>query len=179
MQTYTGGVFWPMDPRPSEVYFWDIAAALSKQCRYAGHSSEFYSVAQHSVLVSQCVAPENALWALLHDASEAYLVDVPKPIKPYLDNYQELERVVMDAVLVRFGLGYAREMPEEVKEMDQRILANEQAALMPNPPRDWGLKPAIPNLKIDPITDTNVAESLFISRMFELQGGQFIAFLNA
>ncbi len=172
IQTYTGRVFWPMDPRPSEVNFWDIAYSLSKQCRYAGHCKKFYSVAQHSVLVSLHVAPEHALWGLLHDAAEAYLVDVPRPIKPYLAEYKQIEATVMLAIRERFGLKGT--MPQEVEEIDQRILANEQAVLMPDPPRDWCLQAPVPDLRIEPITDPDVAAQLFIDRTIELLGGSRI-----
>ena len=61
MQTYTGRQFWPIDPRANEVHIEDIAHALSMMCRYNGHCRTFYSVAEHSVLVSQHVPPEHAL----------------------------------------------------------------------------------------------------------------------
>ena len=68
-------------PNPDDIRIEDIAHALSNQCRFAGHAREFYSVAEHSVHVSQLCLPEHALWGLLHDASEAYLVDLPRPLK--------------------------------------------------------------------------------------------------
>src|ERR1019366_9954250 len=80
IRTYSGVRFKPLDPDPA-VGISDIAHALANQCRFGGHSSAFYSVAQHSVRVSEICAAEDALWGLLHDASEAYLVDVPAPLK--------------------------------------------------------------------------------------------------
>ena len=73
IQTYLGIQFWPLDPRPEEVMLFDIAHSLSNMCRFTGHCREFYSVAQHSVIVSQNVPREDAAWGLLHDASEAYM----------------------------------------------------------------------------------------------------------
>lgn len=70
MQTYTGRRFWPLDPVAGDIEIMDIAHALSNQCRYAGHTRFHYSVAQHSVQVSENVAPEHALWGLLHDAPD-------------------------------------------------------------------------------------------------------------
>lgn len=67
--TFTGGVFFPLAPRVEDVRISDIAHALSMLCRFAGHTRGFYSVAQHSVLVSRLCSQQDALWGLLHDAS--------------------------------------------------------------------------------------------------------------
>lgn len=145
MQTYTGRAFWPLDPRVDEIDIEDIAHALALQCRYAGHSLEFYSVAEHSCHVSDYCSPDMALWGLLHDASEAYLTDVVRPIKGHLDGYRAIEAHVMAAVARRFGLVDC--MPAEVKRLDNAILANERDQIMAHPPQDWSLtEPAIPDL---------------------------------
>lgn len=135
MQTATGRQFWPVDPRADEIEIEDIAHALAMQCRYAGHCMRFYSVAEHSVLLSRAVSAENAMWALMHDASEAYLVDVPRPLKPFLPGYREAEDAVMRAVAERFGL--SPDMPREVKVADGRILADEAGQNMATPPVPW------------------------------------------
>lgn len=88
IQTYTGRQFWPLDPKPEEVCIEDIAHALSQQCRYAGHTIRFYSVAQHSVEIALRVPRAAALWGLLHDAAEAYLVDLPRPVKYLMPAYK-------------------------------------------------------------------------------------------
>lgn len=135
MQTYTGRKFWPMDPRADEVFIEDIAHSLAMQCRYAGHCHRFLSVAEHSVLMARHLRWEGvdvALWALLHDASEAYLVDIPRPVKPYLSGYKEAEAKVMAVVAERFGL--AAEMPALVHDADNRIIADELANMTP---MDW------------------------------------------
>src|ERR1035441_1601867 len=92
--TFSGVRFWPLIPNPADIRIEDIAHALSNQCRFGGHTREFYSVAEHSVRVSQLCTPENALWGLLHDASEAYLSDVTAPITelPQLEAYRAAER---------------------------------------------------------------------------------------
>lgn len=126
LQTYTGKTFHPMDPRVQDVDIRDIAHSLSMQCRYAGHCRRFYSVAEHSVLIARWLVGKQrdaALYGLLHDASEAYLVDVPRPVKPYLTGYHDAEARVQAAVWARFGL-YAA-VPAIVKEADDRILADE------------------------------------------------------
>lgn len=133
MQTHMGRRFYPLDPRANEIDPQDIAHALSLLCRYGGHVSRFYSVAEHCVLMSQAVAPEHALAALLHDATEAYVCDVPRPLKLVLPGYREIEDRVWAAVAQRFGL--ALELPEEVKIADTRILLTERNALMPRAER--------------------------------------------
>lgn len=131
MQTYTGRKFWPMDPRANEIDIRDIAHSLSLQCRYAGHCRRFYSVAEHSVHIARWlvdVDKDAALWGLLHDASEAYLVDVPRPVKPSLVGYKAAEAKVMAAICERFGLPL--EMPAVVHEADDRIIADELVNLV-------------------------------------------------
>lgn len=96
MQTFSGRQFWPCDPRADEVCIEDIAHALSMQCRFAGHVRKFYSVAEHCVRASWIVPDRFKLAALLHDAAEAYVVDLPRPIKrqPELRAYLHIEERV-------------------------------------------------------------------------------------
>jgi hypothetical protein len=97
------------------------------------------SVAEHCVLMSQAVAPEHALWALLHDASEAYVVDVPRPLKHQLPDYMAAEQRVQEVIVERFGLDPVE--PVEVKAADSRILLDEREALLHQPPpRPWPLE---------------------------------------
>lgn len=137
MQTFTGLQFWPLSPDPRSIVIEDIAHALANQCRFAGHCIKFYSVAEHSVHVSRSIVgnPRDALWGLLHDAAEAYLVDVPRPLKPYLANYSDIEASIMSAVCRRFGLGTV--MPAAVKQADNRILNDERDQNLFPPPRAW------------------------------------------
>jgi hypothetical protein len=135
MQTYSGRQFWPLDPRPDEVAIEDIAHALSMLCRYGGHAQAFYSVAEHSVHLAGAVAPKNALWALLHDASEAYVGDIVRPLKRHLAGYAEVEARVMAAIAQKYRLEGT--MPDEVRICDNRILADEAHYLMLPPPVPW------------------------------------------
>jgi hypothetical protein len=128
MQTFTGGRFYPLDPRADEIDPTDIAHALSLLCRYGGHVDRFYSVAEHCVLMSRAVAPEHALAALLHDATEAYVVDVPRPLKAVLGEYRAIEGDLWRVIAARFGISGV--LPGEVLEADNRILVNERAALL-------------------------------------------------
>jgi hypothetical protein len=176
MQTYTGKQFYPMDPRASEIDPDDIAHALSMLCRYGGHSSEFYSVAEHSWHLSYAVSPEHALAALLHDATEAYLVDVPRPIKraPGMEAYRAAEDRLMQEIAWRFKLPGCTdpvyELPAEVKDADTRILVDERARLMSlGRDLDWRLGGVEPlEVKIQCWSPT-VAEDRWMNRLIELQ----------
>lgn len=146
MQTYTGRQFWPEDPRPEDIDIRDIAHALAMQCRYAGHTRVFYSVAQHSALVHDAALAQHPAhphlwpWALLHDASEAYVTDVIRPLKHgALAAVKEVERRVMAVIMVRFALSGSIE-PPSVKRLDDGILGDEARHLMVYPPpADWKL----------------------------------------
>lgn len=128
MQTFTGRRFWPLDPRSDDVSIEDIAHALSLLTRYGGHCMRFYSVAEHCVLLARAVPEEHRLWALLHDASEAYIADIVRPLKRHLDGYGAAEARVMAAVAEHFRLRGVE--PPEVKAADSRILMDERAQVM-------------------------------------------------
>lgn len=132
MQLASGKAFYPLDPRPEDIELADIAGALSRVCRFGGHVSAFYSVAQHSVLVSQVCDPADALWGLLHDASEAYLGDLIRPLKrqPECAGYCAAEARLMAVICERFGL--PPEMPASVARADEVLLATEARDLMGN-----------------------------------------------
>lgn len=168
MQTFTGRAFWPLDPRPDEIDPIDIAHALSLLCRYGGHTRRFYSVAEHCVLMSHAVKPEHALWALLHDATEAYLVDLPRPVKRHMPGYRAVEDELMVHVAARFGLDGA--MPGEVKDADNRILLDERAALLGPQPRPWhqDLERLEPLGVIVEGWSSWTAERIYLTRLHEL-----------
>jgi hypothetical protein len=135
MQTFTGRAFYPLDPRAEEIDPLDIAHGLSMLCRYGGHTTQFYSVAEHCVLMSRAVAPEHALWALLHDATEAYVGDVIRPLKHSLPEYCAIEDRLALVIAERFGID--PQCPAEVKLADTRILLDERAAVLGKAPLFW------------------------------------------
>ena len=135
--TRTGIQFWPLDPRVEEIKIEDIAHALAMQCRFSGHCAHHYSVAQHSVIVSANAPAEAALWGLLHDAAEAYLVDLPRPIKRYSELgsiYKTLEARIMRCIAEKFNLGPE---PDCLTLLDDRALMTEKRDIMPGSQKPW------------------------------------------
>lgn len=151
MQVTSGIQFWPLDPRPDEILLTDIARALSNLCRYGGHIPKgFYSVAQHSVLVSMHVEQE-AITAgmpkelvtelagagLMHDSPEGYIVDVPRPIKHRLGGYKDIEYGLAEAIGDKWSLPLT-DLPGIVKRHDERALVTEKRDLLAACPVQWG-----------------------------------------
>ena len=172
MQTFSGLRFWVMDPSPDEVRIEDIAHALSMQCRYNGHCSTFYSVAQHSVLVSHVLEREHPpvvqFWGLIHDAAEAYLGDMVRPLKRSMPAYREAEDRVMLAVVQRMGLqGFSE--PPAVKWADTVLLSTERRDLMCHK-LDWNQEELCPPMPARIIPEPpEDAEEGFLLRFRALQ----------
>jgi len=153
IQTSSGLKFDICNPNPELINIEDIADALSKLCRFGGHTTSFYSVAQHCCLVALQLPLDLAMWGLLHDASEAYLVDIPSPIKKLLPTYIEFEEGLHQAVAKKFDLSWP--MPEAVKWADEIALATEARDLMGSVGKKrWGSLKGIPMLqdKVVPVT---------------------------
>jgi hypothetical protein len=135
MITYSGIRFDPLDPRPGDVAIEDIAHQLGYQCRYNGAVREYYSIAEHSVLASEHVPSAFALEALLHDAAEAYVGDMIRPIKIRDDMayYRAVEARVQDAIHARFGIVVTEESRGAIKKVDDALIIDEAVALLPDP----------------------------------------------
>lgn len=128
IRTFTGLYMNVFEPTIDMVCIEDIAHALSNQCRFGGHIPQFYSVAQHSILACKTAPNAHKRAALLHDASEAYLLDIPRPIKNRLANYKEIEDKLMRLLAEIFGFEYP--LHKTVKEVDEYLLSLEWNALM-------------------------------------------------
>lgn len=172
MVTYTGRVVDPCNLQIEDVDIQDIAHSLSMQCRFAGHTREFYSVAQHSIRVSELVLPEHALHALLHDATEAYVQDIIRPVKyePKMRGYLVLEERVWIVVAQHFGIGIDH-LPC-VELADKRVLKAEieQFTKVPHDKyHEWmhGIEAAP---RVDTGMPPHTAKAAFMARFEELAG---------
>lgn len=151
--TFTGKLINVFNPDPELICIKDIAHALSQQCRFGGHTSQFYSVAEHSIYCSSTVTKKHKLAALLHDASEAYLVDLPSPVKIMMPEYIDAEDRIMKVIAEKFGFEYP--LSDEVKRADKKWLNHEWRGLMTNEFHMPTLLPA-------------TAYSIFMKRFHEL-----------
>lgn len=136
--TYTRKRFFPLDPQPRDICIEDICMALSNNCRFTGHTSEFYSVLQHSYYVGMYLQnkgymPAVVLAGLLHDGSEAYIADVSRPVKHLADfgPYRRIEKKIQEVIFKKFGV--VEDYKKEVKEADTIMLATEARDLMCDP----------------------------------------------
>lgn len=167
IQTYTGRQFYPFKPEQSEVVIEDIAHHLSNICRFTGACRVHYSVAQHSVIVSQLVPTEFSLWGLLHDAEEAYLNDMASPVKPGFPEFKTVAQAVQVRILEQFGLSLPE--PDCVKHADLIMVATESRDLMANAPTMWKLPVApLSGLTVVPWTPDQ-AEREFLRRFEEVR----------
>ena len=132
--TYSGVKFFVEDANIQDVPIEDIAHALSMNCRFNGHLSQFYSVAQHSVIVSYLVPDRMRLTALMHDVSEAFVPDMPRPFKKFITGFEEYEDKIQRAVSEHYGTQYP--LPDEVNHVDKNIVRDEATHLYSSPP-DW------------------------------------------
>lgn len=123
IRTYTGKIFDLAAIDPDVICIEDIAHALGQTTRFGGHLNKFYSVAQHSVLVSELVPKEHKKAALLHDASEAYLGDMPSPFKKLMPEYKAIETELMHIIADKFDFQYP--LHPVIKEADELLLAKE------------------------------------------------------
>lgn len=128
IRTFTGKYINPIEPDLELICLEDIAHALSMQCRFGGHLPRFYSVAQHCVAVASLLPPGLQRQGLMHDASEAYLIDVPRPVKEQLTNYKGIENNLMYTIANLFSFDWP--LSDLVKAADEEMLKLEWETLM-------------------------------------------------
>jgi hypothetical protein len=161
IQTYTGLEFRYDELDLDTICLEDIARALSQQSRFLGHLHNYYSTAEHSYYVSQraeVLAADRGLsrlgiltcarWGHLHDASEAYVGDLPAPMKqlPFMEGYVRLEKEIQAAIKIKFGIATTPEMEAIVRQADLELCNTERLALLGPPPTAW--QPLPPPLDI-------------------------------
>jgi hypothetical protein len=179
IETHTGRKFFVLDPRPEDFNVEDLAHSLSNLCRFNGHTSKFYSVAQHSVIVSQIVEPEwgteVAMWGLFHEVDEPYLGDIPTPVKFALgyDKLKEISRRYVAAAGKRFKLGPYPSTT--IKNADLIALVTEKRDLLSKRfTRVWFTDYGLPIVKPLPITiepwGPAKAKRRFLERYHQLRG---------
>lgn len=177
IQTHSSNKFFPLAPEHEEsvLDIGDIAHSLSMQCRFNGHTQFFFSVAQHCCEVCDLVwaetkDPRLALWGLLHDAAEAYLTDLPKPIKEQMPQYKEMENKLLKYIIQHYELKWPQ--PQIVSKYDIVMLMTERDWLLGPPPEEWTIGvsdeyqalPVFPNL----ILDQKAAKNRFLFRFKDL-----------
>jgi hypothetical protein len=148
--TYTGKQFYPLNPRIDDICIEDIAHGLSNICRFTGQVSTFYSVAEHSCRATMATKEKwLRLALLLHDASEAYLCDISRPVKHHPDMafYREAEKCLQAMIGQKFGVEFSDPL---IHEIDDRMLMTERRDLMP-PSMPWGIHQQPYDSKIVPL----------------------------
>jgi hypothetical protein len=164
IQTFTGKKFDPVEAGVELIDIRDIAHSLSMQCRFNGHCRSFYSVAEHCVRVSKILTGTNALWGLLHDAAEAYVSDLPRPVKARLPQFVEIEDRLLQKIIGHFHLPWP--MPAEVCAADDQLLATEARDLMNDQLAPWTSQTPLAET-IHPMTP-HQAKQAFLDRFHSL-----------
>lgn len=155
-------------PNLDQIDITDIAYALSMKCRFNGQCKKFYSVAEHSVRVSYLLPQELSLAGLLHDANEAYLPDIPRPVKELIPEYKPVENLMEEVINAKYGIDLSDEDKQHIKRADNVMLATEARDLMGDT-TDWGLTEIPMYQPLKPMT-INEARWLFISTFARLGG---------
>lgn len=163
IHTFSGNELYFLDPQPEQIVIADIVNNLSNNCRYCGNINSFYSVAEHSVLIAKEVLrltgnKEAAFSALMHDATEAYLCDIPRPIKPYLKGYIEMETKLQEVIYKKYNISPVCKL---TKWFDCNIVADEASVLFDNKP-DWVNQYEMTGVVIEALSPMKAKESFEI-----------------
>jgi 5'-deoxynucleotidase YfbR-like HD superfamily hydrolase len=171
IETFNGNTFDYENLSMNIIEIEDIAHALSQVCRFNGHCRSFYSVAEHSVHVANVIDERLALAGLLHDGTEAYMPDIPTPLKAYWSKYfwlEQFEEEILKTVFKSFVIPYNEEDWKIIKKYDKAVLREERNILFKH--KDlWEFPEDIPevNIEIGPL-DSEEAEQLFLEKYYEL-----------
>ena len=144
IQTFLGKIVYPLSLGVDDINIHDIAHSLSLQCRFNGHSQLFYSVGEHSCRVSDLCPLELKEWGLLHDAGEAYLSDLPSPLKKHMPYYIKKEEKILKIIGERFWLLPWKLVEEEINKIDLIVLATESRDVMSSCEKDWAFNLGMP-----------------------------------
>lgn len=188
IQTFSGKKFYPFDPRIEDIDIKDIAHSLSLICRYNGHCKYFYSVAEHCVRMVDIVSEENKLWALLHDAAEAYIGDICIPIKDsfYVDKSEgftgfepesiiAIEDAILEQVAEKFSLTWENcDFPKEVHEADMIMAATEKRDIIVDSGLKWRELPKPLKERIIPNITPPIIERRFLQTFEKLYKGKLV-----
>lgn len=140
ISTVSGNQHWFYEPKPDNVTIEDIARHTSKMCRFGGALPVFYSVAQHMVMCAMMAPDGHKLAALLHDSAEAYIGDIPTPLKMQLgESIFQIEAVALKVIGAKFGVSLDPLHPAVV-EVDQRMLITEAMQIKKEDLTTWGEK---------------------------------------
>lgn len=169
LATQSGNYFDFQTPENCHVRIQDIALGLSNTCRFGGQIRTFYSVAEHSVKMSQIIAPQYAYIALMHDAAEAFTGDIPSPLKHLLPDFQKIEARCEKRIQSIFKCGYPTPAAADaVKRADMAMLAAEKKQVLVNAdkwPEVAGILPAEVTCEF---WTPNTARLNFLDRFVEL-----------
>jgi hypothetical protein len=177
LQSFTGRQLFPFECRPEDICLEDIAHSLSLQCRFVGHCKFSYSVAQHSLYVSDHCPPELQAWGLLHDAAEVWIGDISRPLKRCLVVWsdqgpdwgiKEVEENILACVAMRFNLpSLTDDQQKKIKYVDNLVLATEKRDVMCPTDHEWEPLPKPLDRHIEEV-NWKLVKGIFIDRAREL-----------
>jgi 5'-deoxynucleotidase YfbR-like HD superfamily hydrolase len=173
--TVSGKQFFLLEPRLEDIDINDIAHALALQCRWTGHCKFHYSVAQHSYYCSFLGPESEAFDRLMHDAPEAYIGDLNRPLKHYTEAgkfYRQQEAIIQKAIAQRFG--FSEIEPPSVKMADNSMLYAEKKQIMGytfDEAEDWERYDENNGIVIAEWTPQQ-AKQMFLNRFEELYSGR-------
>lgn len=166
IETYSQKFFFYLEKNPENISIDDIAQGLSNLCRFAGQVKEFYSVAQHSCIICDYAPEHLKLIGLLHDGAEAYISDIPRPVKGIIPQIKELEVTIQMQIAEKFGLSFP--YSGQIDVLDAQLMLAEAQQLFNHRVSWWieGLDPL--NILIGKCWEPKKAKNEFMSRFINL-----------